>query len=86
MGKMETNQHKEIIRASEIGTYMFCNRAWWLKRQEGRASTNLIEMSRGTRRHAQHARTVQGASALQRVSYTLIALSLIFIILYFALQ
>ena len=83
---METNQHKEIIRASDIGTYLFCNRAWWLKHVEGQQSANIVEMSRGTRQHEKHSRTVKGATWLQRTAYGLIVLALIFIVLYFLLQ
>ncbi len=83
---METEEHTEIIRASDIGTYMFCNRAWWLKRAEEYESTNVAEMVRGTRRHESHSRTVKGATFLQRLGYGLIALALLLIVVYFLLQ
>lgn len=77
------NQRKEIIRASEIGSYIYCNRAWWLKRIDGRESRNITEMQHGTRRHEQHARQVKGVDQLQKVAYGCMALSLFFIVLYF---
>ena len=82
---MKNKSSKEIIRASEIGTYMFCNRAWWLRRVEEQESTNFAEMARGTRRHEQHARSVRGSDILQRLAYGLIALALLLIIIYFLL-
>ena len=82
MVEMKTNQ-KEIIRASEIGAYIYCNRAWWLKRIDGRESRNLTEMEHGTRSHAQHARAVNRIGQLQKAAYALVALSLFFIALYF---
>ncbi len=83
---METTERTEIISASEIGSYMFCNRAWWLKRSQEIDSANIAEMSRGTLRHEKHARTVRGATVLQRAGYGLIGLALVFIALYFILQ
>ena len=82
MGEMKNNQ-KEIIRASEIGSYIYCNRAWWLQRIDGLESRNLTEMQHGTRSHEQHARAVNMTGQLQKVAYALIALSLFFIALYF---
>ena len=84
--QMKTNQHKEIIRASEIGTYLFCNRAWWLKRVEQEQTQNIVEMSRGTKQHEKHSRSVRGASVLQRAGYSLIGLALFLILIYFLLQ
>lgn len=79
---MKRNE-KQIIRASEIGSYLYCNRAWWLQRVEGEPSRNVNEMVRGTQRHAQHARIVRGATMLQQIAYGLIGLALLFIALYF---
>ena len=85
MLQMKRNE-KQIIRASEIGSYLYCNRAWWLQRVEGEESRNVNEMTRGTQRHAQHARSVRGATVLQRAAYGLIVLALLFIALYFLLN
>ena len=84
--QMKTKEHKEIIRASEIGTYLFCNRAWWLKRIEGRESQNTLEMSRGTTRHESHSRTVRSATFLQRAGYFLIGAAMLLILIYFIFQ
>jgi CRISPR/Cas system-associated exonuclease Cas4 (RecB family) len=53
------------IRASEVGTYLYCARAWWY-RQRGIESANQTEMLSGTELHRQHGRTVI-ASGLTRV-------------------
>ncbi|MFT5194689.1 MAG: hypothetical protein ACI9EW_002486 [Cellvibrionaceae bacterium] len=84
MGQMKNNQ-KEIIRASEIGSYIYCNRAWWLKRIDGRESRNMTEMQHGTRLHERHARLVSGAGRLQKIAYGLIAFALFLIMIYFLL-
>ncbi len=51
---------RAVIRASEIGAYVYCRRAWWLKRvaeyeQQGR--TEVLEA--GVSAHARHGRTVR---------------------------
>ncbi len=45
------------IRASEVGTYLYCRRAWWY-RQTGQESLNQAELAAGTELHRQHGRKV----------------------------
>lgn len=52
------------VRASEIGSYLYCRRAWWYQRQ-GQASLNQEELAAGTELHRQHGRRVLRAG-LQR--------------------
>lgn len=52
------------VRASEIGSYLYCRRAWWYQRQ-GQASLNQEELAAGTELHRQHGRQVLRAG-LQR--------------------
>ena len=45
------------IRASDIGSYLYCRRAWWY-RLNGQESVNQAEMAAGTDLHRQHGRKV----------------------------
>lgn len=45
------------IRASEISSYLYCQRAWWY-RLEGFESQNQAELAGGKRLHTRHGRTV----------------------------
>lgn len=65
-----------IIRASEIGQYLFCARAWWLGSVEGMPSAHREEMDAGENAHRQHGRRVRAAVILQRLAWALLALAL----------
>ncbi len=64
-----------IIRASEIGTYLYCRRAWWYRKQ-GVESENQAELASGTELHRQHGRQVLAAGFLQILGYLLLLAAL----------
>jgi hypothetical protein len=57
-----------IIRASEIGEYLYCRRAWWLRHVQGLESANGPVMAEGTEAHAGHGRLVGAAAALRALA------------------
>jgi CRISPR/Cas system-associated exonuclease Cas4 (RecB family) len=61
----------KVVRASEIGSYLYCRRAWWYRKQ-GVESENQAEMAGGTEIHVQHGRSVMAAGLLQIVGYALL--------------
>lgn len=71
-----------IIRASEIATYVFCQRAWWYKKM-GAPSENTAELVSGSALHARHGRAWLGISCLQIIGYGLLLAALILIVAYF---
>ena len=66
------------IRASEVGSYLFCARAWWYH-QRGIEPTNQAEMTAGTELHRQHGRTViaSGLTRMLAIILLLVALALL---------
>jgi CRISPR/Cas system-associated exonuclease Cas4 (RecB family) len=60
-----------VIRASEIGSYLYCRRAWWYRKQ-GVESENQAELAGGTALHQQHGRKVMAAGLLQIAGYVLL--------------
>jgi len=64
------------IRASEIGTYLYCRRAWWYRKQ-GVESTNQSELTAGTEQHRQHGRKVLAAGLLRNLGLLLLLAALV---------
>lgn len=63
-----------IVRASEIGRYVFCQRAWWLGTVQGYRPLNEAALSAGTQAHLQHGRAVAASQRWRRVGYILLAI------------
>ena len=70
-----------IIRASEIGQYDFCAKAWWLGSIEGVPPSNLSQLQAGTAAHEEHGRQVKRASQLQVAAIVLVGLGVIVLML-----
>jgi len=71
------------IRASEIGDYLYCRRAWYLRRMKGMASRNVRELRHGDQHHAQHGQVVAQATFARRLAVTL--LFIVFMLLAYTL-
>jgi hypothetical protein len=65
----------DIIRASEIGQYVFCARAWWYGRVKGYQPENVADLQRGATEHRRHGRTVEGYYRLRWVGLALVTLA-----------
>ncbi len=63
-----------IIRASEIGPFVFCQRAWWLGAVQGYRPVNDAALAAGTQAHARHGRGVAASQRWQQVAYVLLVL------------
>lgn len=72
---------RRTIRASEIGEYLYCQRAWWYQ-QSGRPSENLIELAAGSELHYRHGRLALRLGCLRVAAYALILLGLALLAIY----
>lgn len=75
----------KTIRASEIGAYLYCKRAWWYQRQ-GIETENLAELSGGTELHRRHEQVVFASSCIQAFAYLFLLLALAALTLYLVSQ
>jgi hypothetical protein len=71
-----------VIRASEIGAYLYCRRAWWYQKT-GVPSQNLADLAAGTELHYRHGRAVLRLGLVRMAAYALLLLALVLVALYF---
>ncbi len=64
------------IRASEIGTYLYCQRAWWYHKKDI-PSENIAELAGGNELHAQHGRAVFTSGLLQMLGFIMLLAALV---------
>lgn len=67
------------LRASELGSYVYCQRAWWYQ-QQGLAPQNLAELSGGTQLHRTHGKQVLIAGLLKGIAWLLLLAGLVLLI------
>lgn len=74
---------KRTIRASEIGAFLYCRRAWWYQRQ-GFKPMNQEALDAGSDFHDANAGKTQIAVAIRFIAWALLALSLIYLVWFFS--
>lgn len=70
-----------IIRASEVGEYVYCARAWWLRRVAGLEPAGRARRQAGVTMHTQHGRAIWGSQALLILAALLLLLGLVLLLL-----
>jgi hypothetical protein len=70
-----------VLRASDIGTYLYCRRAW-MYRNDGVESENRAEMATGTELHRRHGRKVLVAGLLRTLGLILLLIAMILLVIY----
>jgi CRISPR/Cas system-associated exonuclease Cas4 (RecB family) len=74
-----------VIRASEIGSYLYCRRAWRY-RKAGVKSENQAEMAAGTELHRQHGRKTLSALLLRTVGMVLLLAAILLLVAFCTAQ
>jgi hypothetical protein len=67
------------IKASELGEYLYCQRAWWYRLQ-GIASMNVQELAHGTAQHLQHGRGLRWVTWQRTLALVLIAAAVVLLL------
>lgn len=70
-----------LLRASEIGLYAFCARAWWLQTVRGVSSRNQTALRAGVQTHARHGAAVARLHVAQVAGYLLLGLALLLLVI-----
>ena len=70
-----------IIRSSDNGTYLYCRRSWWYKKQ-GIESVNQTELAAGTELHAKHGRQVLASGITRTLALILLMIALVMLVAY----
>jgi CRISPR/Cas system-associated exonuclease Cas4 (RecB family) len=70
-------RYDRVIRASEVGQYVYCAHAWWLGSVRGLASSRQREMAAGEIVHRRHGRRVRISLSLNRLAYSVLVLAVL---------
>jgi hypothetical protein len=73
---MPKNDRKDFVRASGMGEYVYCARAWWLRREGVSPTRGGEARAAGTRWHEGHGRSVARARRLRLVATVCVCLAL----------
>ncbi len=67
----------KTVRASEIGAYLYCQRAWWYQKH-GLPTANQPELAAGAELHENHGRAVFLGGCLRSLAYLLLLGAIVF--------
>lgn len=67
------------LRASELGSFLYCQRAWWYQRK-GEASQNVAELAGGTQLHRAHGRKIFISGLIKLAGWGLLFSGLVLLI------
>ncbi len=70
-----------MVRASDIGAWTFCRRAWWLANVKKVSPTNTAALAQGDESHAKHGRLVERSYRLRRAGTILVLLGILLLAL-----
>jgi CRISPR/Cas system-associated exonuclease Cas4 (RecB family) len=70
-----------VIRSSDIGSYLYCRRAWWYRKQ-GVESENKVELAAGTELHHKHGRQVMASSLNRTLGFILLMIAIVLVVAY----
>lgn len=76
---------RTLVRASDIGLYAFCARAWWLARVQEADHDDPARLAHGTAFHAAHGARVRRIEQARLAAVLLIGAGVLFAIAFLAI-
>ncbi len=76
----------KVVKASEIGEYVYCNRAWWLRRTYDVRPHNVEVLRSGTIYHEDHGSQVRQGVLARRMALVFFFLALSVLVFWFLSQ
>ena len=71
---------RSLVRASDIGMWAFCQRAWWLAQVKEVAHQDPARLQQGSQAHADHGARVPPGTVLQRAGLIILAVAALFLL------
>ena len=71
------SKDRSLVRASDLGSWAFCHRAWWLREVQDAQHANPAVLAQGNAAHKTHGRQVQSAQRQSKLGLILVAIGLI---------
>jgi len=68
---------RSLVRASDIASWTYCHRAWWLAHVQQAENENPQALGRGSQAHRRHGAGLVRATRLQRLGLALVLAGLI---------
>ncbi|MBK8046556.1 MAG: hypothetical protein IPK16_05150 [Anaerolineales bacterium] len=75
------SQDRSLVRASDIGLWVYCNRAWWLAKVKGVPHRNQALLDYGVEVHAAHGTQVKRAATARKVGVNLLVIAALIVVL-----
>jgi CRISPR/Cas system-associated exonuclease Cas4 (RecB family) len=72
-----------VIQASEIVEYIYCRRAWWLRRIAQNQPRNMAQLANGQAYHRRHRGRVRRAGSARKLALILIFLAVSIVVFWF---
>lgn len=76
---------KRTVRASEIGSFIYCQRAWWYQRQ-GFEPINRIELAAGSEFHSMHAGQARSVILIRIIAWILVLAALVYLAVFLVMR
>jgi hypothetical protein len=71
------SKDRSLVRASDMGAWAYCRRAWWLAKVKGARHEQPARLVAGTQTHRRHGQTVARAGRYGKLGWALVAIGLL---------